>query len=183
MSLETLMTQFGLPALFAGGVVEGYGTAMIGGAMAHKALVPYWAAALSVAAGSFLADQVMFLCGRRLSSWPRIAALLASAPAQRVLGLMQRSTTLVILAFPFVYGTSLVTPLSLGAAGVSHGRFLALNLVSVAIWGFVLTGIGMGLGAAVQGMFGHLPLHHHMGIVLGVVVLLLGGLAAWRRRR
>jgi membrane protein DedA with SNARE-associated domain len=182
MTLESLITDWGLPALFAGGFFEGDTVAMLGGAVAHRGHLGFWSAAGAVSAGAAAADQMWFHLARARRHSALVTRIAARPAAQRLFGLIARRPVPAILGFRFVWGMRTIGPVVLGLSAVPRGLYVPLNLLAVAIWGLMMTAAGYGLGQAITRLAGHLPLHRHLALALGLAVLIVA-LAALLRLR
>ncbi|TWF56846.1 DedA family protein [Neorhizobium alkalisoli] len=174
MSLETLISQYGPAAVFAGAAFEGETAAFLGGVFAHRHLMAYWQAALAAGLGSFAADQALFFAGRHAGRLAIVRRFMRGEAASRVNGLLEAHPTGFILAFRFVYGMRTVSPVAIGLSSVPALRFVILNLISAIVWGVVITAVGYLFGNAVEAIFGRLRLHSHLFIALGVIVVAVG---------
>lgn len=172
MAIEAVLARYGLVAILIGAGLEGETAVVTGGLLAHRGLFPVWAAAAAAFAGSFVVDQALFFLGRRYRDAPRIARLRARPAFARAMGLIERHPTGFILAFRFLYGLRIASPLAIGTAGVPVRRFVALNAIAAAVWAPLFTAIGFAGGDVLARLIphGHPPLW-----LIGVVVL---GLAA-----
>ena len=192
MGLEGLLGRFGLPLVVLACFVEGDSAAALSGAVSHRHLLPPLPlVALAAALGGFLNDQLWFHIGRRGAR----AAWLARRPehpaAKRLSDLAARRPVPLALGFRFVWGTRIAVPALLGGSGMAPLRFLALDLVAVALWAGIMTGIGAGLGEIVHRVLGRFHIAAHLGLVLtgSLLALLACGLIVrhlWRsadRRR
>ncbi len=182
MTLEILITDWGLPALFAGGFFEGDTVAMLGGAVAHRGHLGFWPAAAAVSAGAAAADQMWFNLARARRHSALVTRIAARPAAQRLFCLIARRPVLAVMGFRFVWGMRTLGPVVLGLSAVPRGLYVPLNLLAVAVWGVMMTAIGYGAGQLITHLAGHLPLHRHLALVLGLAVL-LGVLAALLRLR
>ncbi|HQU68427.1 MAG TPA: VTT domain-containing protein [Albidovulum sp.] len=181
MSLETLMSAWGLPAVFAGTIVEGEGVAFLGGALAHRGMFSYEAAALAATAGAFVVDQAMFHIGRHSARFAFARRMLARPVAKDLLARLGQRPLLSCLGMRFVFGMKTLGALALGASGIAPATYLALDLISAAVWAHAVTALGFGAGQTIETMFGRLSLHSHLAIAVVVVVLAMG-LAELARR-
>ncbi|WP_395541963.1 DedA family protein [Neotabrizicola sp. sgz301269] len=173
MSVESLIQSFGLPALFLGGLVEGDGAGLVGGALAHRGAFPVCAAWAALSLGALLADQAWFALARSHRDSPRLARLVARPAAQRFLGLADRRPALASLAFRFVFGLRTLGPVALGLSQVPARIFIPCNVIAVAIWGALFTALGYGAGQILHRIFGRLAPGVHLGLVLGLVAAAL----------
>ncbi|MCB2110005.1 MAG: VTT domain-containing protein [Defluviimonas sp.] len=181
--IEDVLSQWGLPAVFAGAFAEGEVAAFLGGVLAHRGFFSFETAALAASAGAFAVDQLVFHIGRHAARFPRAARALGRPAAQALLGRLRQQPVLTCLGFRFLYGLKTVGALALGASTLSPVRFAWLDLVSALVWGHLLTGLGYGAGQAIERAFGRLELHQHLGIVLAVLAVLLLAAEVLRRRR
>ena len=72
MTIAAILARYGLIAIFVGAGVEGETVVVTGGVMAHQGLVPLAGAMAAAVLGSFAADQLLFLTGRRFRDHPRV---------------------------------------------------------------------------------------------------------------
>lgn len=170
MTLETLLTAWGLPAIFAGTIVEGEGVAFLGGVLAHRGLFSYEAAAVAATGGAIVIDQVMFHIGRHSTRIPFARRLLAKPLAQKALARLGQRPVLWGLAMRFVYGMKTAGALALGASGIAPLTYLILDLISATIWAHLTTALGFGASHTIEVLLGRLSLHRHLAIAILVVV-------------
>lgn len=173
MFIEHLIETWGIPALAVGGFFEGDTVAMLGGALAHRGHLGFAAAWAAVCLGAFAADQMWFHLARRHRDRPFVARLAARPSALRLIALVRRRPVPAIVGFRFIWGMRTIGPVALGAAGIRPGLFVALNLISVALWGLVMTALGAGLGQALQRLLGHLPILRHLAAVAAAALFIV----------
>lgn len=173
MSLQDLMAEYGPLAVFIGAGAEGETAAFLGGVLAHRHLMPWWQAAVAASAGSFVADQFFFLAGRYAARLAFVQRFSRQAAMQRVTGLLERYPTGFILAFRFIYGIRIISPVAIGLSKVPALKFLALNAIAAAVWGIGITAIGYLIGNAVEEVFGRLRLHRHLLVALGIILVVV----------
>ena len=65
LSIETLIAEYGLAAVFLGAGIEGETMVLAGGLFAHEGMLSLPGAMIAAACGSFVADQLFFAAGRR----------------------------------------------------------------------------------------------------------------------
>ncbi|MCB2129572.1 MAG: VTT domain-containing protein [Rhodobacteraceae bacterium] len=183
MPLEQLLAQWGLPAVFLGTVAEGEGAAFLGGVMAHRGLFSFEAAALAAAAGAFLIDQIMFQVGRHATGFAFAQRLLARPAAASVLQHVRARPILACLSIRFIYGLKTVGTLAIGASGIRPLSFVLLNLISTLVWSHIVTGLGFGVGTAIERLWGRVALHSHLSAALVLAVALIAVAEVLRRRR
>lgn len=182
MTMEALISAWGLPALTLGCLVEGDGVAFVGGLMAHRGLFPVAGAWAAVAAGAMIIDNALFHLGRHSGRIAFVTRLLAHPVALRMMAAAAAHPVRITLGFRFVWGTRSVTPPVLGAAGVNAWLFFVLDALSSSLWAALYVGLGFGLGMTVERLWGALSWEQHLALSLGAGLALAAGLFALRRR-
>ncbi len=186
MTIEAILAQYGLIALFLGAGLEGETVVVTGGLLAHRGVVPLPAAMAVAVAGSFVADQLFFLLGRRYRQHPRVRRIMARRAFARALATFERHPTGFILGFRFLYGVRTISPVAIGTTAVSQRRFMALNAVAATVWGIGFTGIGYWFGNGFDALLaryrpgtGTLALG---ALAVAAAVIAFGQVRRWRRR-
>ena len=175
--LHALITRFGLPAVFVGAGVEGEPFAIAGGLLAHRAMVPLWAAVSAAAAGSFAVDLLWFTLGRRYRTHRWVRAIANRPGFARSTDLIERHATLAVLLLRFAYGIRAVAPVAVGVSGIPTRRYVLLSGAAAALWGSAFTLLGYAFGAAISPWTGDLAI---FGALLGII-LLIGAAAQFAR--
>lgn len=181
--LESLLTDYGYPALVLGTFFEGETIMLLGGLVAHLGYLSLGWVILAGLCGSLAGNQLWFLLGRRYGK-----GLVARHPAWRnrfgvVLRRLERNSDLVMVAFPFVYGFRIVTPVAIGMSAVPYWRFLALNTIGVTAWATVIGGAGFLFGQAVEAVLGDIKRYELALIAAVAAVGTIVWLLHFRRRR
>lgn len=186
VSMESLLQHYGLAALFVGAGVEGETVVVGGGLMAHKGYVPLAGAMAAASAGSFVADQLFFIAGRRFRDHRWVKTVREKPAFARAMALLERYPIGFIFAFRFIYGLRTVSPVAIGTSRVEARLFLIVNAVAAVVWGVAFTTIGYLFGRQVEQL-----LHRFtpgLPLVLGAAGMLAGlalaihvGRLAWRR--
>ncbi len=182
MSLESLVANWGPAAVFVGCFFEGETSAVLGGVIAHRGIAGWLVMAAAAAAGAYSADQAWFLLSRHAGNWPRLARLRERAAASRFQAGLGRHAVVASLIFRFIPGTRIVGPVLLAQTGLRWPVFALLDGLSVLVWAAIFTALGYHFGRAAEALFGHMPLHDWLWLVLilGAIVLTLHLL--WRHR-
>ncbi len=184
MSIESLITQYGLAAIFLGAGFEGETSVVTGGLLAHQQLLSLTGAGLAAATGSFAADQLFFFIGRRYRDTARIRRMTAKPAFARALQTLDRHPTAFILGFRFLYGLRTISPIAIGTSHVPTRTFVVLNAISATVWAALFTGIGYVFGDRVLALLGG---HHSklvgIAILVGAVGAIFLALRMWHRRR
>lgn len=183
MDIGQLVVAIGPWAIALGAGFEGETAAVAGGVMAHRALFPVWAAFGATALGAFFADQMFFQIGRRFRDRPFVTHARQKPAFARAVGLIERWPIGFILAYRFIYGFRMVSPVAIGLSSLRWRRFAALNVVACVIWSAIFTTIGYLFGPTVDRVLTALRPHHaEILVALPVPGLCLLGWWLWRRR-
>jgi membrane protein DedA with SNARE-associated domain len=183
-SFGQYVTDYGAVAIALWAAFEGEGAAIAGGVMAHRGIMPPWAAFLATAIGAFCADEIFFQLGRRFRDRPFVVRARQKPAFARAMGFIERYPDAYILLFRFLYGLRTVSPIALGLTQVPFRRFLTLNIIACIIWSAIFTTVGFLFGPAVDRMLAALvPYKTELMIAFPIpgtcfVIWLL-----WRRRQ
>lgn len=184
MTIEALVSHYGLAALFLSAGLEGETVVVAGGLLAHRGLFSLGGAMAAASAGSFVADQLWFFIGRRFHDHRWVQKARAKPAFARAIDIFHRHPTGFIFAFRFIYGFRTVSPIAIGTTDVSAKLFVAVNLVSAIVWGVAFTTIGYVFGHGFERFVGRiLPDTRALLLVAGGVVALVGVIALVRWRR
>jgi membrane protein DedA with SNARE-associated domain len=184
VTLDAIVARYGLAALFLGAGLEGEAAVVTGGLLAHRGLFPLWAAMLVAASGSFTADQLWFLIGRRFRSSARVRRAQLRPAFAKALAMFERHPVGFIFAFRFIYGFRTISPIAIGTTQVSPRLFVAVNLVSAIVWGAAFTAIGYLFGHGFARLLGRsLPSTPVLVAIVAGVLALLGLVYVLRRKR
>lgn len=182
MTPQLLLARYGLAALFIGAGVEGETVVVIGGMLAHDGTINVADAIPAAAAGSFLADQLLFALGRRFRDHPRVERITKRPAFARALVELERRPNRFIFAFRFLYGLRVASPIAIGASRIPASRFVALNAAAAITWATLFTVAGYAFGHGIERALGRVrPMEH--SLVVGAVLAALVTLAAWSARR
>jgi membrane protein DedA with SNARE-associated domain len=150
MTFESVVTQFGYPAIFIGTFLEGETILIIGGFIASQGYLNIFFVITAAFLGSLFGDQLYFFLGRykglailkRYKAWEgRIA---------RFQSLLDRYGTLIIFGFRFMYGLRTISPFAIGLCKISVKKFLFLNMISAAVWAIALGVSGYYFGRVME---------------------------------
>ena len=180
MSLETLISAYGPPAVFAGCLLEGETAAILGGFIAHRAQgsgIGGPGMAVVAAAGAFLGDQLWFLVDRHAPDRGMVQRLRQKARDSRFVPLLHRHKIGMTLAFRFIPGLRIAGPVLLSQTNLRWPVYAVLNAASVAVWASLFTALGYHFGLEAEHLLGHLHPHHWFWLAGGMLAL---GLLAQR---
>jgi membrane protein DedA with SNARE-associated domain len=167
--LDSLIERWGYFGVWLGTLLEGEGTLLAAGALAHKGLLALHWVLIAAFAGTLVADQVWFWVGRRfgkayLEKHPAVAAR-----SKRIERWLSGGGSVFVAGLRFLYGLRTASLVWLGASGYSYARFAALDTLGAALWAAVIGAVGWGLGAVLKAVLGRVGQVGEL-VVLAVVV-------------
>lgn len=175
MSLESIVTQFGYPALVVGLALEGETMLILGVFMAHRG---YLSLPLVILIGwlvSFGSDQFFFWMGRIKGS-----QFLETRPAwkphvEKAKSMLGRNTNMLFLGVRFMYGLRTVLPFVIGMSKLDPKKFVPLNFVGALLWALTFGLAGHVIGRLMAAIFEDVK-EHELMIVIGII---LTGACVW----
>ena len=173
MTIETLIARYSLAAIFLGAGIEGETSVIAGGVLAHRELVPLWAAMAAAATGSFVADQLFFAGGRYFRDNRRVRAMSARPAFARALVTLERHPVLFVMGFRFLYGLRTISPVAIGTSSIATRTFVLLNALAAAIWAVLFTAIGYIFGHGIEELLSGFLAPDRLlpAVAIGLVVL------------
>lgn len=183
ISLDQIIAEYGLPALLAGAAVEGETVVVIGGIMVHRGFLSFLPAIVAASAGSFVADQIFFLLGRRFRNHAFVQRVQRKAAFAKALSTFERHPTLFVFAFRFLYGLRTVSPIAIGTTRLPARTFLLINAIAAIVWGAVFVSAGYFFGSAIEAMFGKIRSVADVVLPIGAVAIAIGAAGVLIRRR
>lgn len=181
MTIESLIAQYGLPAIGLGAGFEGETAAVLAGVVAHRGILPFWQVAIVAALGSFVADQIFFSCGRYFRDAPFVARLRAKPIFRRAIGAFEERPTLFTFGFRFIYGLRTVSPIAIGTTSLPTPRFVVINAAAAIIWALMFVSLGYVFGQAAETLLGRLAPPHWLIVAVLVSLAVAVGAVLWAR--
>jgi membrane protein DedA with SNARE-associated domain len=185
--MEEFLRQYGPIGIFLGAAFEGQTAVIVGGLLARQHILQLWLVLLSATAGSGLLDHLLFVAGRRCRSHRWVRRATEQAAFARALKFIERFPISYTLAFRFIFGLRVASPIAIGVSQVPTWRFTLLNILGAVIWATSFTMLGFIFGEAVHNILGR---GHHAGrwtlIAAGAIIAAVGVVWAIRyllRRR
>jgi membrane protein DedA with SNARE-associated domain len=181
--MEQFIHTYGYLAVFLGSCIEGESVVLTAGFLAAQGKLSLSKIILIAFAGTLLADQLLFFFGRAygerfLQRFPRWRP-----KADHVFALLHKYNTSFIMTFRFIYGIRIISPVIIGASGVSVARFAALNVIAAAVWAVLSCGVGYLFGEALRPILDHFDEYQRLIFIgLGGVVALIAAVIIWRKR-
>lgn len=169
--MQSFIEQYGYVAVLLGTFLEGETILILGGLAAHMGYLDLRWVIMAAFLGTLLGDQLYFFLGRRhgqdwLNKRPHW-----QKRSKRVLKLMERHQTLLILGFRFLYGLRTITPFVIGMSHVSIRRFILLNIIGALIWAVVIGVSGYLFGNAFELVIGKVK---HYEVEMFVIITFVG---------
>jgi membrane protein DedA with SNARE-associated domain len=158
--MEEFLRQYGPIGIFVGAGFEGQTAVIVGGLLARQHIVQLWLVLISATAGSGIVDQLLFVAGRRFRTHRWVVRATQQQAFARALTFIERFPISYILAFRFIFGLRVASPIAVGVSQVPTWRFTVLNVLGAIIWATAFTMAGFIFGEAVHNVFGH---GHHAG--------------------
>ncbi|QJD29232.1 DedA family protein [Methylococcus geothermalis] len=180
MSFESLITEYGFPALIAGLLLEGETVLLIAGFLVGRGYFSFHHIVLLAFVVTLAADQGYFWLGYKhgdalLRRFPSLAPAV-----ERASTLLHRYHSYFIFGFRFFYGLRVVTPILIGMSRFSPARYATVNVIAVGVWAVVTTGLGLVFGKAIAGMID--DLRQYESLLVGGLFIIGSGLALYRWR-
>lgn len=179
MNLETIVAQYGYPALIIGLFLEGETMLVLGAFMAHRGYLDLRLVILIGCLVSFASDQFFFWLGRIQGS-----QFLESRPAwkqhaEKAKSLLGWNTTILFVGIRFMYGLRTVLSFMLGMSKADFKKFAALNLIGALLWALTFGLAGQLLGRFMGMIFEDVQ-EHELTIALGIILV---GAGVWLYQR
>ena len=185
--MEELLRQYGPIGIFLGAGFEGQTAVIVGGLLARQHILHLWLVLLSATAGSGVVDHLLFVAGRRFRSHRWVVRATQQVAFSRALGFIEKYPISYTLAFRFIFGLRVASPIAIGVTQVPTWRFTILNIAGAVIWATAFTMAGFIFGEAVHNLLGK---GRHAGrwtlIAAGAIIVVVAIVWAFRsllRRR
>lgn len=173
-AMEEFLRQYGLIGIFLGSGFEGQTAVIVGGLLARQHILHLWLVLLSATAGSGVVDQLLFVAGRQFRDHRWVVRATQQPAFARALGFIEKYPVSYTLAFRFIFGLRVASPIAIGVTQVPTWRFTLLNIAGAVIWATAFTMAGFIFGEAVHNLLGK---GHHAGrwtlIAAGAIVVIV----------
>ena len=173
MSLETLITQFGYPALIFGLLLEGETVLVLAAFMAHRGYLSLPLVILLGCLVAFASDQFFFWMGRTQGSQFLEKRPTWKPHVEKARSLLGRNTDLLFLGVRFMYGLRTVLPFVIGMSRLDRRKFALLDFTGAVLWALIFGLAGKLIGSVMEAIFEDVK-EHELAIAVGI---LLAGIA------
>jgi membrane protein DedA with SNARE-associated domain len=173
--MEEFLRQYGPIGIFLGAGFEGQTALIVGGILARQHILQLWVVLACATAGSGIVDHLLFVAGRRFRTHRWVVRATEQPAFARALKFIEKYPISYILAFRFIFGLRVASPIAIGVSQVPTWRFALLNVAGAIIWAAAFTMAGFIFGEAVHNLLGR---GHHAGrwtlITAGAIVVIVG---------
>jgi len=182
---EALIAQYGLYAVFVGGLLEGETFLILSAVAAQHGILPLPWVFVVAATGATAGDQLWFILARYKSDLKLLHKLVGRPEVQKAIVFIERNPTLFILSFRFVYGLRIAGAVACGLSKISFARFMTFNVIAALIWTGVMLALGYAFGSAIEAVLGTVRQVEWKILAAAAVVALafVAGRLIRRRRR
>ena len=178
--MEEFLRQYGPIGIFLGAGFEGQTALIVGGLLARQHILNLWLVLACATAGSGIVDHLLFVAGRSFR-WHRwVVRATQQVAFARALKFIERYPISYILAFRFIFGLRVASPIAIGVSKVPTWRFAVLNIGGAIIWATAFTMVGFVFGEAVHNLFGRGHAGRWTLVAAGGIILVV--LTAWAIR-
>jgi membrane protein DedA with SNARE-associated domain len=158
--MEEFLRQYGPIGIFLGAGFEGQTAVIVGGILARQHILHLWLVLLSATAGSGVVDHLLFVAGRQFRTHRWVVRAQQQPAFARALGFIEKYPISYTLAFRFIFGLRVASPIAIGVTQVPTWRFTLLNIAGAVLWATTFTMAGFIFGEAVHNLLGK---GHHAG--------------------
>src|SRR5258706_9624005 len=173
--MEEFLRQYGPIGIFLGAGFEGQTALIVGGILARQHILQLWVVLACATAGSGIVDHLLFVAGRRFRAHRWVARATQQVAFARALNFIEKFPISYILAFRFIFGLRVASPIAIGVSQVPTWRFTVLNILGAVIWAGAFTMGGFIFGEAIHDLLGR---SNHAGrwtlIAAGGVIVVVG---------
>lgn len=178
--MEEFLQQYGPIGIFLGAGFEGQTALIVGGLLARQHILNLWVVLACATAGSGIVDHLLFVAGRQFRTHRWVVRASQQVAFARALRFIERYPISYILAFRFIFGLRVASPIAIGVSQVPTWRFTLLNMLGAVIWATAFTLAGFIFGEAVHNLFGRRHAGRWTLIIAGGLIALV--LVIWAIR-
>jgi membrane protein DedA with SNARE-associated domain len=171
MTLETIVVQFGYPALVIGLFFEGETMLILGAFMAHRGYLSLPLVILIGGIVAFASDQFFFWMGRTKGSQFLENRVAWKPYVEKAKPLLGWNTNLLFLGVRFMYGLRTVLPFVIGMAKFDPKKFAVLDFIGAFIWALTFGLAGHLVGQLMGAIFEDVKEHE---LVIALIIILVG---------
>lgn len=177
-SFIQFIQEWGYLAVFLGSLVEGESVILTASALANLGYLNIYKIMIIAFLGTLFADQALYFVGRYygpsiFDRFPRY-----KPASEKAFKLLHRLDSWFILSFRFIWGIRTISPVVIGASGLSPKRFIPLNFIAAVVWTVISCTGGYMLGHTIDNLADTLHTVKQIAVYLLVAfVIIVGGIA------
>jgi membrane protein DedA with SNARE-associated domain len=179
MSLESIIAQFGYPALIVGLLLEGETALVLAAFMAHRGYLKLPLVILIGTLIAFASDQFFFWMGRTKGSQFLESRPAWGRPVEKARVLLGRNMNLLSLGVRFIYGLRTVLPFVIGMSKFDPKRFALLDFVGAFLWALTFGLAGKLIGHLMEVILEEVK-EHELTIAFAIILV---GVGVWLYHR
>ncbi|WP_424931051.1 DedA family protein [Amaricoccus macauensis] len=182
MTVDHLISDYGLWAIFLGCFLEGETVAITGGVFAHRGLLVLWKVAVTAACAAVSSDLLFFLLGRYFKGNSWVRRIMALPKFAAVMVRIDKRPGRFASVFRFIPGMRIIGPLALAQSRISSAEFAVRAGVSAGIWAVFFTTAGHFVGRFITLIFGQVDRTELLFFVPVSIGVILIAIVIWRRK-
>lgn len=175
MTLETIIVQFGYPALVIGLFLEGETMLILGSFMAHRGYLSLPLVVLIGCLVPFASDQFFFWMGRLKGDQFLETRPALKSHVEKAKSLLSWNTNLLFIGIRFMYGLRTALPFVIGMAKFDPKKFALLNLIGAFLWALTFGLAGQLIGQLMAAIFEDVK-ENELMITIGIILV---GTCVW----
>lgn len=164
------INEYGYWVLIIGALIEGESILLLAGGAAYFGYFSLPMVMLVSFIGAIIHDQLLYLIGRKGGMAMFERSEKTRKKADYAFKLLKKYDYWLIMGFRFVYGVRTVTPLVIGASGLSLKRYTLLTIFSAAVWATVISTAGFLFANALQRI---IEIFHTYQIYIAITLLVI----------
>jgi membrane protein DedA with SNARE-associated domain len=154
-SADALVANYGLLAVFIGGLLEGETILILAAIAAHHGLLAMPSVFVVAAITAAIGDLIWFSVGRYGTRFQKIKTLSAKPAVQSAMARVERHPVIFVLSFRFIYGLRTAGAVACGLSRIPMVQFVILNAIAATVWAAVILSLGYAFGTALEVMLGN----------------------------
>ena len=173
IELTPLVKDYGLWVVFFGMMVEGTSVILISGILCYLGMLPIIDTIIVSIIGAIIGDQFWYFVGKNYakkildkfpSFQPKIEQLEPS---------VKKKGAILSLTTRFIYGGSILFPITLGYYKYLHKRFTLFDTLGITLWS--ITGISLGyiLGTGIEHYLGKIEKIWHFILIICFIFIVI----------
>ncbi len=168
---ESFIQNYGYCAVFLFACIEGEVAVLTAGVFCRRGLMSLQEVIFVAFLGTMLTEQALYFVGRfygmrLISRYPQL-----EEKSLRVIEFLRKYDSAFIFGCRFIYGIRNVSPLMIGASGISPLKYSALNIPAAFVWAVSIAGTGYAFADIIERAKNNIQY-----VQYGALVLLAGAL-------